>query len=146
MSLAASQPLWDFAAAAYARLGVRELCLRLQDEHGLDVDVLLAAAWAAHEGIRLDAASARVLDEAARPVRERFTLPIRESRRAAAHDPELKQHLLAAELRAERLALHALQAALPPASGPGASVAENLAACAPGNPLALDLANLLAGR
>lgn len=146
MSLSASQPLWDFAVAVYARPGVRELCLRLQDEHGLDVDVLLAAAWAAHQGLRLDAAAAGALDEAARPVRERFTLPIRELRRGAAHDPELKQHLLAAELRAERLAIQALYAALPRASAPGASVAENLAACAPGNPLALDLANLLAGR
>ena len=146
MSLAASQPLWDFAVEVYARPGVRELCLRLQDEHGLDVDVLLAAAWAAHQGLRLDAAAARALDEAARPVREHFTLPIRELRRAAAHDPELKQLLLSAELRAERLALHALHAALPRASAPGAGVAENLAACAPGNPLASGLANLLAPR
>lgn len=146
MSLSASQPLWDFAVAVYARPGVRELCLRLQDDHGFDVDVLLTAAWAAHQGLRLDAEAAGALDEAARPVRERFTIPIRALRRAAAHDPELKQHLLAAELRAERLAIQALHTALPRVSTPGASVAENLAACAPGNPLACDLAILLAGR
>ena len=136
MNLETSAALWDYAVAVYARPGVRELCLRLQDEHKLDVNVLLAAAWAAGVGIALDARSARLLDDAARPVRERFTTKIRELRRAAIDDPELKQHLLAAELRAERLALAAIHAELArmPRSATPPQIAANLAACAPGEP------------
>jgi uncharacterized protein (TIGR02444 family) len=41
---------WDWAVAAYAGEGVAEACLRLQDDHGQCVPLLLWAAWRVHEG------------------------------------------------------------------------------------------------
>lgn len=38
---------WNFSLDAYARPGVARLCLTLQDDHGLDVNVLLFCCWIA---------------------------------------------------------------------------------------------------
>ena len=38
--------LRDFAVATYGGDGVQAACLTLQDAHGLDVNVVLFAAWA----------------------------------------------------------------------------------------------------
>ncbi|HRD47526.1 MAG TPA: TIGR02444 family protein, partial [Caulobacter sp.] len=41
-----SDRLWDWALAVYARPGVPEATLALQDEHGFNTALLLWAAWA----------------------------------------------------------------------------------------------------
>lgn len=41
----APSPLWDFALAIYTRSGVEPLCLRLQDNHAVNIPVLLFARW-----------------------------------------------------------------------------------------------------
>ena len=46
--------LWDWALAAYARPNVAAVCLALQDGHGQNVPLLLAAAWSAEQGRTLD--------------------------------------------------------------------------------------------
>ncbi|MEE8173357.1 MAG: TIGR02444 family protein, partial [Alphaproteobacteria bacterium] len=59
-------PLWDFSLDVYARPGVEPACLALQDDHGADINVLLAAVWAGTRGVRLTAADLdRLLDTAA---------------------------------------------------------------------------------
>lgn len=111
------QSLWDFSVAFYARPGLAELCLRLQDERGADVCLLLAALWL--ERRRVDVAAARVaaLRDLAGPWQRTVTLPLRRLRRAwkapAADDPalaELRRQLAELELQAERLLLERLQA------------------------------------
>ncbi|HEY9550471.1 MAG TPA: TIGR02444 family protein, partial [Kiloniellaceae bacterium] len=47
-------PFWQFSGAVYARRGVAEACLALQQRHGLDVNLLLFCAWAGSNGRRLD--------------------------------------------------------------------------------------------
>ncbi|MCM0019982.1 MAG: TIGR02444 family protein [Tagaea sp.] len=42
--------LWGFAVALYARPGVAEACLALQDRHGADIPLLLAIVWHAERG------------------------------------------------------------------------------------------------
>ena len=49
MSSSSARPLWDFSLEVYGRPKVAETCLRLQDEFGVDVPVLLFAAWLAAE-------------------------------------------------------------------------------------------------
>ncbi|WPP44735.1 TIGR02444 family protein [Pseudomonas sp. AN-1] len=111
------QSLWDFSVALYARPGVAELCLRLQDERDADVCLLLAALWL--ERRRVDVAAERVaaLRDQAGPWQRTVTLPLRRLRRAwkapAADDPtlaELRRQLAELELQAERLLLERLQA------------------------------------
>ncbi len=36
---------WDFSVRAYNRPGVADACLALQDQHGLDVNLLLYCCW-----------------------------------------------------------------------------------------------------
>jgi uncharacterized protein (TIGR02444 family) len=118
-------PLWDWAVAAYARPGVEPACLTLQDDHGQNVSFLLWAAWArTADPARL----AQAADIARRW--EVLTLgPIRLVRRALKLGfpgvPDLAREALredvkAAELRAERVLLEALEALTP---GPGAAPA-----------------------
>lgn len=41
---------WDFSLAFYGQNTVKEACLALQNQHGLDVNVLLFCCWLAKEG------------------------------------------------------------------------------------------------
>ncbi len=111
-------PLWPFSVHVYALPGVAPLCRRLQDEHGLDVNVLLAILWQAHRGASLDDAVLERLSLAAQPTHARV-LEIRALRRTVASDrtfeprwQETHEHLKAAELAAERMELTALEAVL----------------------------------
>ncbi|KFC50074.1 hypothetical protein DK37_21675, partial [Halomonas sp. SUBG004] len=45
------RPLWDFALALYARPGVEQACLTLQDEAGVDVCELLFHCWLYQQGL-----------------------------------------------------------------------------------------------
>lgn len=43
-------PFWDFSLEVYAKEGVADACLRLQDDLGIDVNMLLFCCWAGHSG------------------------------------------------------------------------------------------------
>lgn len=110
--------LWPFAVHVYALPGVSGLCLRLLDEHGLDVAVLLAILWRACRGALVDDAALERALLVAAPVQARV-LELRTLRQAVgsdrATDPrwqETYEHLKAAELAAERLELSMLEACL----------------------------------
>jgi len=45
-----AHPFWDFSVAHYAQPGVAEACIHLQDEYGLDVNLLLFCIWCASDG------------------------------------------------------------------------------------------------
>ena len=114
----AAQPsvLWDFVCRSYARPGVAEACLHLQDEYGVDVLLLLSAAWLATQGQRLTSERVADLDNGCRPRREQLIEPLRALRRAqgaengtAAEQQALYEALKAAELAAERRQLLALE-------------------------------------
>lgn len=115
-------PFWDFSLATYARPGVAEACLALQDRLGLDVNLLLFCLWAGRCGRRLEAAELRRLRAAAQPWHEAVVLPLRGVRRRLkgsgepAHEA-LRQRVKRDELEAERLEQDLLQAALPLAPG-----------------------------
>jgi uncharacterized protein (TIGR02444 family) len=114
--------LWDWALEAYARPGVQEVCVRLQDSHGQCVPYLLWAAWAAADGQVLSAATlsrgaalARAWEAEAigplRQIRRRLKTPragVAESAREA-----VRAQVKAAELAAERALMDALEALSP---------------------------------
>lgn len=106
------QSLWDFSVALYARPGVAELCLQLQDELGADVCLLLAALWLEQRAVAATAERVAQLEQLATPWQAEVTTPLRQLRRAwktaAAGDAglaELRRQLAALELQAERLLL-----------------------------------------
>jgi uncharacterized protein (TIGR02444 family) len=106
--------LWDWTLKAYAQPGVPEACLRLQDVLGQNTDLLLWAVWAETADQDLLARAA----ELARAWEATALVPLREVRRALkAPFPRvedgaregLREDVKAAELRAERVLMEALE-------------------------------------
>src|SRR5690606_3057428 len=56
-----NNPLWAFADALYSSHGVEETCLHLQDEYGVNVNLMLWCCWL--EGRRVELSS-MLLDRA----------------------------------------------------------------------------------
>jgi uncharacterized protein (TIGR02444 family) len=100
--------LRDWAVAAWARPGVAEACLDLQDRHGQCVALLLWRLWA---GAMPEAVLIQVI-EAARPFEHEVLRPLRAARRAVG-EGDLKPRIRAAELAAEYELLAALEAFTP---------------------------------
>ncbi len=110
-----SPPFWDFSIAVYGANAVQDECLNLQDQFGLDVNLLLLCAFlGAVHGVTLtsdDIASARQEvgqwhDEIVRPLRAaRRSLKTIELQDTAATKAamQLRTQVKAAELEAERI-------------------------------------------
>jgi uncharacterized protein (TIGR02444 family) len=134
-----SNPFWEFSLATYARPGVAEACLDLQDRRGLDVNLLLFCLWAGHCGHRLSTGELAALEAAAAPWRDSVVRPLRGVRRwlkqpADAGDAAaaaLRREVQRLELAAERREQDLLHARLPlAASAPDPQAARlNLLAC-----------------
>lgn len=115
----AEDPLWSFATGFYAEPGMKTLCLRLQDEAGLDIPLLLTLLFAATRGGRL---SPRETEAIAMPLaawRRDVIENLRMARRAVRSQIDepavaLARRILEAELDAERRYLTQLRDALPP--------------------------------
>ncbi len=100
-----SNPFWDFSIAHYAIDGVAPACIALQDEYGLDVNVVLYAAWWGARGMRLEPGHLNAIETAVSPWRNRVVLPLRELRRQWREYPgdgEFLDAVKALELQAER--------------------------------------------
>jgi uncharacterized protein (TIGR02444 family) len=105
--------IWDWSLAVYARPGVADACLTLQDAHGQNVPLLLWAVWAEARDPALLARGAeatRAWDAVAvRPLREiRRTLKTPQPPVADAAREALREDVKDAELRAERVLLETL--------------------------------------
>lgn len=106
-------PLWTFSLEHYTKPGVKQVCLRLQDEHGLDVNVALACLWHERRGaVPLSSADITTLLAAVDEQRARV-MKIRPLRREAKSvDDGLYRSLKRSELLAENLLQRALFEAL----------------------------------
>ena len=107
--------LWNYCLNLYARPGVEPACLRLQDQ-GLDVCLLLCAAWLQQRGIACTEARMAQLKDCAEPWQREVVQPLRQLRtqwrEAAAHDESLavmRSQIKALELEAERTLLRRLE-------------------------------------
>jgi uncharacterized protein (TIGR02444 family) len=129
-------PFWQFSGSVYARRGVAEACLALQERHRLDVNLLLFCAWAGSNGRRLDGGDIGLLRSAARPWHDQVVAPLRAARRWLKQQtsvPEslgeaFREEVKALELQAEMLEQLMLYQELEIAAGEGTpeDVAANL--------------------
>jgi uncharacterized protein (TIGR02444 family) len=104
---------WAFALDIYAKPGVADACLSLQNQAGVDVMMLLVIAFAAIKlRILLTPAEIRELDEACRPWREQVVWPLRAIRSGLKSGPlpapsseteQFRSNIKTVELAAERL-------------------------------------------
>jgi len=113
---ALADEFWAFSLDLYAQPGVAAACLRLQDEQGLDVNVLLLCCWLARSGRgRLSEDDLAAAEARATPWRRDIVAPLRAVRRALKSMPdggpgsgipalydELKRLELGAEREAQR--------------------------------------------
>jgi uncharacterized protein (TIGR02444 family) len=141
--------LWDWTLEAYSQAGVPEACLALQDQYGQNTSLLLWAVWAEAADPALLARGADV----ARRWEALALVPLREVRRAlkpafdgvADSDREgLREDVKAAELRAERVLMEALEAMTHGRGGAHALAALEAASKAWGNPAPADALAALA--
>jgi uncharacterized protein (TIGR02444 family) len=120
-------PFWDFSLQVYGRAGVSAAAIALQDEAGLDVNLLLFCLWIATAGPRrLSVPALGACAAGAERLQSEVIGPLRRLRRRARLSPAgpqrgeaLHQRLLAAELAGEHLEQQLLAAAvadLPPAT------------------------------
>jgi uncharacterized protein (TIGR02444 family) len=110
------QDLWNFALELYARAGVEQACLELQ-EAGNDVCLLLTGAWLQRRGVRCLDERLQALQALAGPWQREVVTPLRQTRRnwrtAATQDAALtalREQIKTVELQAERVLLGRLQA------------------------------------
>lgn len=106
--------LWDWTLEAYARPGVAETCMALQDEYGQNTSFLLWAVWAegpapgalteaARLGKAWDAQTLKPLREVRRTLKAALP-PIDDGAREA-----LRDDVKSAELRAERVLMETFE-------------------------------------
>ncbi len=113
MPSAGTNHFWQFSLDFYQRDGVAEACLTLQDRFGLDVNILLYAAWLASRGRTASVADFEQVDLLIAPWREEVIRPLRRIRRwlkepgpdaPAGRVPEYREGIKTAELDAEKIA------------------------------------------
>jgi len=146
--------LWDWTLAAYARPGVPEACLELQDRFGRNTSFLLWAAWAGGQGRAPDEAGLAEAAIVARAWEAEVLGPLREVRRQLkpARPPVddavregLREEVKVAELRAERVLMETLEALIPRAGeGDGREALRRAAEAWGGPPCPAELAALAA--
>lgn len=103
---------WQFSLRFYERPGVPDLCLALQDRHGVDINLLFLLIFLAMHGRRVTADEIRQMDRAIEPWRVAVVHPLRALRRqlkngvspmATSESDELRNAIKRCELWAEQL-------------------------------------------
>ena len=74
-------PFWDFSLHAYGSDGVAPACLKLQERHSIDVNILLYCVWAGHIGNRLNKEQIAILAAAVGEWHSAVVLSLRRARK-----------------------------------------------------------------
>lgn len=98
-------PFWDFSLRLYARPGVADACLRLQDRHGIDVNLLFYCLWLGMAGERASHRDVSHMMARVRSLHEDVVKPLRNARTAL-------KRMLAAEAKELLPEIGALRAAI----------------------------------
>ena len=130
-----TSPFWTFSLGYYRGAGVSEACLELQDNCGVDVNVVLFLLWQASQKRRLAAGDVKALADKVRPWQIDVIGPIRALRRKLKTDAPLldkgsaelfRTKIKAIELESEKLqqqAMYAMAAGLAAETAPSAEAA-----------------------
>lgn len=114
-----ANPFWTFSLGYYRGAGVSEACLELQDNSGVDVNVVLFLLWVASQHKSVPADQVKTLADKVRPWQVEVIGPIRALRRKLKTDAPLldkgpaelfRTRIKAIELESERLQQEAMAA------------------------------------
>jgi uncharacterized protein (TIGR02444 family) len=110
-------PFWRFSLGFYRQPGVADACIALQEESGVDVNLLLFLLWHATRARELSEAEVKDLERRIGAWRDMTVIPLRNVRRALKSPPGLvaattaeafRTRIKAVELEAERLQQEAM--------------------------------------
>ena len=110
-------PFWRFSVKFYAVPSVASACIALQDQAGVDVNVLFFLLWSATQKRTFNRDQVADIERRIGPWREMAVVPIRNVRRALKEPPaaiaanvaeDFRTRIKAVELEAERLQQEAL--------------------------------------
>jgi uncharacterized protein (TIGR02444 family) len=110
-------PFWRFSLQFYRQPGVAEACIKLQEESGADVNLLLFLLWHGARQRRLSTPEIGLLDQKIAAWRDLTVIPLRAIRRALKSPPGLveagtaeafRTRIKGVELEAERLQQEAM--------------------------------------
>jgi uncharacterized protein (TIGR02444 family) len=110
-------PFWRFSLGFYRQPAVADACIRLQDEAGVDVNLLFYLLWHASLERRLTHAEVDAIEQRIAPWREQVVVPLRAIRRAIKQPPPVvdagtaeayRTKVKGLELEGERLQQEAL--------------------------------------
>jgi uncharacterized protein (TIGR02444 family) len=136
-------PFWRFSVKFYAVPGVAPACIELQDQAGVDVNLLFFLLWNATQNRALNHAEVVEIEKLSGAWREAAVVPLRSVRRALKSPPPLvapdvaegfRTRIKAVELEAERLQQEALYGLARsgrfgrPAASPAEAARESVAA------------------
>jgi len=132
---AQGSPFWQFSLRFYRQPKVADACIALQEEAGVDVNLLLFLLWHATLKRALSIGEVADIESRIAPWRETTVVPLRTVRRALKAPPTLvagpsaehfRTRIKAVELEAERLQQEAMYALAQgaPLGRPAASVAD----------------------
>lgn len=134
----APSPFWTFSLAVYGREGVPPACLDLQDQSGVDVNVLLFSLYLGSRGRALSPDDAGRIAATIEPWRSQIVAVLRTARRALKEPPapfegpavdQLRAKVKAAELESERIQQEMLFVSFP-VDATGRPEPDRAAACA----------------
>ena len=125
-ALTEEEELWAFTLSFYALPGVAECCLRLQEEAGVDVNLLLTGLWLGLSG-RGALPPEWQADGSLRGWREEVIQPLRGLRRLlkGRGEDNFREEVRRLELASERIYQRRLLAALQPHCLPRGSIVED---------------------
>ena len=112
-------PFWRFSVKFYAEPGVAQACIELQDQAGVDVNLLFFLLWHATQNRALRHDEVARLDREIGAWRDMAVVPLRDVRRALKTPPpvmapqqaeDFRTRIKAVELEAERLQQEAMYA------------------------------------
>ena len=110
-------PFWRFSLRFYRQPGVADACIALQEQSGVDVNLLLYLLWHATQRRVFAADEIAAIESRIGPWREATVIPLRGVRRALKTPPSLvaaataeafRTRIKAVELEAERLQQEAM--------------------------------------
>ena len=116
---AVSTPIWDFVLNYYGRKGVSDALIGLQDNHGIDVNMLLFLMWMAAQSKSVAADDVKFVNTTSQAWQRAVVVPIRGVRRLLKENAPLvpaeaaaafRKKVQAIELEGEQLQLNAMAA------------------------------------
>ena len=116
---AVSTPIWDFVLNYYGRKGVSDALIGLQDNHGIDVNMLLFLMWMAAQSKAVAADDVKFVSTTSQAWQRAVVVPIRGVRRLLKENAPLvpaeaaaafRKKVQAIELEGEQLQLNAMAA------------------------------------